>query len=106
MNVYTGKTNDLKEFDEAREKNNSLFYLLIKNFLKRLQFQILCKQTLLMIKTLRYSKIYMYILKMEHRKRDDCYLSPVLDLECGGDGGTGSQTTQTYDAPTVKKIKV
>jgi len=26
MNVYTGKTNDLKKFNEAREKNNSLFY--------------------------------------------------------------------------------
>jgi len=26
INVYTGKTNDLKEFNEAREKNNSLFY--------------------------------------------------------------------------------
>ena len=26
INVYTGKTSDLKEFNEAREKNNNLFY--------------------------------------------------------------------------------
>ena len=44
-------------------------------------------------------------LKMKYRREDECYLSPVLDLECGGEGGTGTQTTQTYDAPIVKRIK-
>jgi GR25 family glycosyltransferase involved in LPS biosynthesis len=44
-------------------------------------------------------------LKMKYRKKDECYLSPVLDLECGGEGGTGTQTTQTYEAPIVNKLK-
>ena len=44
-------------------------------------------------------------LKMGYSKKDDCYISPVLDLECGGEGGTGSQTTQTYEAPVIKKLK-
>ena len=42
---------------------------------------------------------------MGYSKKDDCYISPVLDLECGGEGGTGSQTTQTYEAPVIKKLK-
>ncbi len=42
-------------------------------------------------------------LKMKHRKKDDCYLSPLLDMECGGAGGTGSQTTQEHSAPTIKE---
>lgn len=43
-------------------------------------------------------------LKMRWDKKDDCYKSPILDMECGGEGGTGSQTTQTYSAPTIKEI--
>ena len=40
-------------------------------------------------------------LKMEYRKKDECYLSPLLDMECAGDFGTGSQSTQEHTAPTV-----
>lgn len=40
-------------------------------------------------------------LKMKYSKKDDCYLSPLLSMECGGPGGTGEQTTQEYDAPTI-----
>lgn len=40
-------------------------------------------------------------LKMEYRKKDECYLSPLLDMECGGAGGTGSQSTQEHSAPTI-----
>ena len=40
-------------------------------------------------------------LKMKYRAKDECYLSPLLDMECGGAGGTGSQTTQEHSAPTV-----
>ena len=40
-------------------------------------------------------------LKMKYRKKDDCYLSPLLDMECGGPGGTGSQTTQEHSSPTI-----
>lgn len=43
-------------------------------------------------------------LKMKWDKKDDCYKSPILDMECGGEGGTGAQTTQTYSAPTIKEI--
>lgn len=43
-------------------------------------------------------------LKMKYRKKDECYLSPILQMECGGPGGTGAQTTQEHDAPTVAKL--
>jgi len=45
-------------------------------------------------------------LKMFHDKKKDCYISPVLDMPCGGEGGTG-KTTQTYNAPTIdSKCKI
>jgi phosphorylcholine metabolism protein LicD/GR25 family glycosyltransferase involved in LPS biosynthesis len=40
-------------------------------------------------------------LKMKYRKKDECYISPVLDLECGGPGGTGTLTTQEHSSPTI-----
>ena len=40
-------------------------------------------------------------LKMAYRKKDECYLSPLLDMECAGDFGTGSQSTQEHTAPTI-----
>lgn len=40
-------------------------------------------------------------LKMKYRKKDECYISPILDLECGGSGGTGTLTTQEHSAPTI-----
>lgn len=43
-------------------------------------------------------------LKMKWDKKEKCYQSPILDMECGGEGGTGTQTTQTYDAPTINRI--
>lgn len=43
-------------------------------------------------------------LKMKYRRKDSCYLSPVLDMECGGPGGTGSQTTQEHEAPTIAEV--
>ena len=42
-------------------------------------------------------------LKMKYRKKDDCYISPLLDMECGGPGNTGILTTQQYTAPTIAK---
>ena len=42
-------------------------------------------------------------LKMKYRKKDDCYISPLLSMECGGIGGTGTQTTQEHIAPTVQE---
>jgi hypothetical protein len=40
-------------------------------------------------------------LKMKYSKKDECYISPILDLECGGPGGTGTLTTQEHSAPTI-----
>lgn len=40
-------------------------------------------------------------LKMKYDDKKDCYLSPLLDMECGGSGGTGTQTTQEHYAPTI-----
>lgn len=42
-------------------------------------------------------------LKMKYDKRNECYISPLLSMECGGEGGTGTQTTQEHTAPTVKE---
>ena len=42
-------------------------------------------------------------IKMKYRKKDNCYLSPLLDMECGGPGGTGTLSTQQYSAPTIAK---
>jgi len=39
-------------------------------------------------------------LKMKYNKNKKCYVSPLLGLPCGGEGGTGP-STQTYDAPTT-----
>lgn len=38
-------------------------------------------------------------LKMKHKKQ--CYISPLLQMECGGVGGTGTQTTQEHSASSV-----
>jgi len=43
------------------------------------------------------------LVKMKYDSKQKCYISPLLDNECGGEGGTG-KSTQSYDAPTVNKI--
>lgn len=35
-------------------------------------------------------------LKMDYDKKKQCYISPILDMECEGEGGTGD-TTQNYE---------
>ena len=42
--------------------------------------------------------------KMKWDKKEQCYKTPLFNMECGGEGGTGAQTTQTYNAPTIKEI--
>lgn len=44
-------------------------------------------------------------LKMKFDKKQDCYVSPLLKITCGGEFGTGTNTTQIHGAPTVNKIK-
>ena len=41
-------------------------------------------------------------LKMKYDKKQQCYKSPLLDMECEGEGGTGT-STQTYNALTANK---
>jgi lipopolysaccharide cholinephosphotransferase len=43
-------------------------------------------------------------LKMKYTAKNHCYISPVLDMECGGEGGTGTQSTQDHEARTVDEI--
>jgi GR25 family glycosyltransferase involved in LPS biosynthesis len=40
-------------------------------------------------------------LKMKYRKKDECYISPLLDMECLGPGGTGASTTQEHTMPSI-----
>lgn len=42
-------------------------------------------------------------LTLEMKLKNDCYISPLLNMECGGPGGTGSQTTQEHTASTIAK---
>lgn len=44
-------------------------------------------------------------LRMTYDKKEKCYKSPILDNPCGGEGGTGAETTQVYGAPTVDMVK-
>ena len=41
-------------------------------------------------------------LKMRYRKRDNCYISPLLNLVCEGEYGTG-ETTQDYTRKSIRK---
>lgn len=41
-------------------------------------------------------------LKMKKNKKTGCYDSPLLNMPCGGEWGTG-KTTQDYEAPTIDK---
>jgi phosphorylcholine metabolism protein LicD len=44
-----------------------------------------------------------FALKMDFSEKYDSYISPFLDMEYGGDYGTGTQSTQQYELPTMKK---
>jgi GR25 family glycosyltransferase involved in LPS biosynthesis len=43
-------------------------------------------------------------LKMKFDKKKDCYVSPILNMPCGGEGGTGKGTTQQHSAPTIEQL--
>ena len=40
-------------------------------------------------------------LKMKWNVKKDCFISPILNMPCGGDGGTGKTTQQNQDTPTI-----
>ena len=46
-----------------------------------------------------------YFSDIKYDRKEGCYESPILDNPCGGEGGTGAETTQVYDAPTVDNVK-
>jgi GR25 family glycosyltransferase involved in LPS biosynthesis len=44
-------------------------------------------------------------LKMKFDKKQDCYISPILDNPCGGEEGTGDSTRVQNDPVLIKEIK-
>jgi GR25 family glycosyltransferase involved in LPS biosynthesis len=42
-------------------------------------------------------------LKMKYNEKKECYISPLLKADCGGDWGTGVQSTQEHESPTIRK---
>ena len=44
-------------------------------------------------------------LKMKYDKKQSCYISPLIDLECGGEGGTGTHSTQDYNGIILAQNK-
>jgi GR25 family glycosyltransferase involved in LPS biosynthesis len=97
---------DISIVQETREYNaGAVAYIINKKYAKWLIdhfFPISIPQDILMGS---YPKKGRHLsVKMKYDKKSDCYRSPLFDMECGGEGGTGTQTTQTYDAPTIKSI--
>ena len=43
------------------------------------------------------------LLKMKFDKKEDCYISPILDNPCGGEEGTGNSTRVSNDS-IIKEI--
>lgn len=78
-------------------------YVISKSYAKWLidhMFPIRIPQDMLMGK---YPKKGKHLtLKMKWDRVEKCYKSPLLDMGCGGEGGTGTQSTQSYDAPTIR----
>jgi GR25 family glycosyltransferase involved in LPS biosynthesis len=97
------KVGDMKVVKETEEYNaGAAAYIMSRKyaeFLMKRFFPIKMPQDMMMG---NYPKFGNHLsLKMQYRKKDECYLSPLLDMECGGAGGTGTQTTQEHSAPTV-----
>lgn len=100
-------SNDIKIMQETVPYNAAASaYIISKSYAKWLvdhSFPIVYPQDILMGSFPQKGKHL--TLKMRWSPREKCYKSPILDLECGGEGGTG-KSTQTYDAPTVDEFLV
>jgi lipopolysaccharide cholinephosphotransferase len=95
----------LKQTDKDGYNSGAAAYIISKKyaeFLMKKFFPIEIPQDMMMGD---YPKVGNHLaLKMKYRAKDECYISPVLEMECGGVGGTGTQTTQQHDAPTVDEM--
>lgn len=98
-------TNEIKILQETVPYNAAASaYIISRNYAKWLvehSFPIHIPQDILMGSYPTRGKHL--TLKMSWDKHEGCYKSPLLDLECGGEGGTG-KSTQTYDAPTIENF--
>ena len=98
---------NLEILQEKEEYNaGAVAYIISKEyayFLMNKMFPIREPQDILMGSYPRKGKHL--TLKMKYNKKEGCYESPILDNPSGGEGGTGAETTQVYDAQTVDKIK-
>ncbi len=97
---------DLIVQQETREYNaGAAAYIISKEYAKWLLknfFPIEMPQDIMMGSFVKQGRHL--TLKMKWDRKNSCYVSPLLDMPCGGEGGTGAQTTQTYNAPTVDEF--
>jgi lipopolysaccharide cholinephosphotransferase len=93
----------LSIFRETKKYNaGAVAYIISRKYAEYLMkhfFPINIPQDIMMGKFVNKGKHL--TLEMNYNKRKDCYISPLLKMECGGPGGTGSQTTQVYTEPVI-----
>jgi glycosyl transferase family 25 len=103
---YITKIGDTKIIQETVPYNaGATSYIISKTYAKFLMarsFPILTPQDQLMghfPKEGRHLSVYTPV-----RRGTNCPFSPFSNLTCDGPGGTGEDTTQTYDAPTMDAL--
>lgn len=91
--------------EETQQYNaGAVCYIISRNYAKFLMkkaFPIKIPQDMMMGKYVKHGRHL--TLKMKFRKKDQCYMSPILAVECGGIQATGD-TTQDPSAATISKI--
>lgn len=100
MNVSPGIT-IVKETEAYNAGANA--YIISRNyaeFLMKRFFPIKIPQDIMMGDYVNYGNHLS--LKMKYRAKDKCYISPLLNMQCGGEGGTGL-STQEYNVPKISK---
>lgn len=99
-------TSKIKIVQETQEYNaGAAAYIISKEYAKWLSdrfFPIVEPQDMMMGTYVKKGKHLS--LKMKWDSKEDCYKSPLLDMPCGGEGGTGAQTTQEYNANNIYQI--
>lgn len=95
---FVTNSGDLSIFKETLPYNaGAAAYIISKEYAQYLIerfFPIKYQQDILMGNYVRYGNHL--TLKMDYDRETKCYMSPILDLDCGGEGGTGEDTTQNY----------
>lgn len=100
---YICTIDNMKIMQEKISYNNGcVAYIISKKFAEILQnymYPIKFPQDILLGDL--YKKGRHLTIKM--KKENGCYISPLLNNPCGGEGGTGN-TTQDYASPSIKNI--